>query len=59
MTNNASEFDSVVLIAKKTIGYIAIIKKPVKRSTNINVNIYLIFLSNIKNFSNPDSAFGF
>jgi hypothetical protein len=59
LTNSSSEFSPIVLSVKQIVSYIAIIKKLIKRTTNVNINISLILLGDIKYFSNLDSALRF
>jgi hypothetical protein len=59
LTNSSSEFSPIVLSVKQIISYIAMIKKLIKRTININVNIGLILLSDIEYLSNLDSALRF
>jgi hypothetical protein len=59
LTNSSSKFSPVVLSVKQTVSYIAMMKKLIKRTTNVNVNIGLILLGNVKYLSNLDSTLGF
>jgi hypothetical protein len=56
LTNSSSEFSLIILSAKQTISYIAMIKKLVKRATNVNVDVGFILLGDIEYLSNLDSA---
>jgi hypothetical protein len=56
LTNGSSEFSPIILSAKQTISYIAIIKELIKRATNVNIDVGFVLLSDIKYLSNLDSA---
>jgi hypothetical protein len=58
LTNSSSKLSLIVLSAKKTISYIAIMKKLVKRTANVNINIGFVLFSDVEYLFNPDSAFG-
>jgi hypothetical protein len=58
LTNSNSKLSLIILSIKKIISYIVIIKKLVKRTTNVNIDIGFIFLSNIKYLFNLNIAFG-
>jgi hypothetical protein len=57
LTNSNSKFSLIVLSAKKTINYIAIIEKFIKRTANINIDIGFVLLGDIKYLFNLDSVF--
>jgi hypothetical protein len=58
LTNSSGELSLVFLSTKKTIYYVAIIKKLVERTSNVNIDIGFVLLGDIKYLINPDSILG-
>jgi hypothetical protein len=58
LTNNSSKLSLIVLSTKKTISYVAIIKKLIKRTANVNIDIGFVLLGDIKYLFNLDNTFG-
>jgi hypothetical protein len=57
LTNSSSKFDLVIISTQKTISYITIIEKFVERTTNVNINIGFVLLTNVKHLFKVNSAF--
>jgi hypothetical protein len=56
LTNSSGELSLVFLNTKETIYYIAMIKKLVKRTSNIDIDIGFILFSDIEYFIDLDST---